>query len=908
MNDDAYVERANVLLRELENDDSINPGGRGAAYSPSDPSGYYASLGVSPKATPQEIRRAFLSLSQRYHTDKHTSQSEDVQSLMSERFQQLQSAYTVLSDERQRAAYDAGGDTGIQRLALVPVGLHRREDILQYVLSLDREAQLLQTSKMVSAASQTTLTLSTAHFFPFAAAAAGEAEEEEEEGWDGDGDASEGKEGGGTAGAEIRPNATVQPLASHAADKGAAQGGKELSNSSPSSASSSPPAAGAHSKDAAAPAAPAHKKPTSAAAQPAEGDAATRANSSAVHEAGKSSSSSGNAGPAMQAQLSAKEVVIDGKRQIVLIPNAEVQQQLRRRMHGESHTADGGSGATASPSSREAGALAQAGSRSGQPGFRRLAPAQALMLAAIPKSMTFRSSFQHMLTPRLTATFRTDAVSRPRKSATSLTTSIEYQPDEVRTYASSLRFSVTGLKWCLLQRRELSPLWALKSKLTALTGAQLLQKLELTLIRKLSPTAELESALAMSLNEHGFFRSSVNDFTEDAQQGVSAYIGFHTMYLTAYTGGKVILGVDTKDPKNPPVHGRLQYTINCSPLAGQTTLGVEAWYCPSKVQHYGLSFTTVLPYSISPIAPPLFLVESTQFAVVNQISLLYARGPHRISVPIIVFISPKVSQGLAWMSVPLTVYRIATMLYKPYARAKAIRYYTQQRKLHIAETDVAREKARLEQLALESLVLMSRASEERKGGLVIINARYGVIDPQFAEVTPPVTPVVTRAPTPPLSASASATNHTNSTNATPQAFRRNRTAGGGSGGATRGWWPSQIMARVAERLVRGWVRRHTNAATKDGNDDYAAAHDAVRGDAIPLFIDVTIAVQNMVRDSALTLPAGTKSTLVGFCDPDPYTPEQKTLKIVYWFRKRKHTAIFADEDEVELPQREHLMT
>lgn len=899
MDDDAYVERAAALLRELENDASTNPRS-GVAYSPADPSGYYSCLGVSPKATPQEIRRAFLFLSQRYHTDKHTNQGEDMQALMNDRFQQLQNAYTVLSDERQRAAYDAGGDTGIQRLALVPAGLYKRQDILAYVLSLDREAQLLQTSKMVSATSQTTLNFSTAHFFPFAArggdsvAAAGEDTGEAEHG--------EGAAAGGrptTTDQQHQPPPPTAPAESN--DGTAAPPTKGATSSAPSPAlPSSTPASmpapnakvAASSKPdasataAAAAAAAAQKKPVTAAdgthggsSAPGEGSPAGSAN----RNSGSSGAGSNNGGLAMQAQLTAMEVIIDGKQQVVLVPSADVQQQLRRRMHGQSDDA-GGSGAAAST----APLLPQTGNgrAAGQPSFRRLATAQALMLAAIPKSMSFRSSFQHMLTPKLIATFRTDAVSRLRKNATSLTTSVEYQPDDVRTYATTLRFAVTGLKWCLLQRRELNQLWALKSKLTALAGAQLLQKLELTLIRKLSPTAELESALAMSLNEHGFFRSSISDITEDAQQGVSAYIGFHHMYLTAYTGGKVILGVDTKDPKNPPVYGRLQYTINCSPLAGQTTLGVEAWYCPSRVQHYGLSFTTVLPYSFSPIAPPLFLVESTQFAVVNQISLLYARGAHRISVPIIVFIAPKVSQGLTWMAVPLTAYRIAALLYKPYARAKAIRYYTHQRKLHVAETDVAREKARLEQLALESLVLASRAGEERKGGLVIINARYGVLDAQFTEVTPPVTPAVARSPT--------------------------NTSSGARG--TTSWWPSQILARVAERMVNRWVRRRATSASAAGamTDSaavaYAAAHDAVGNDAIPLSIDVTIAVQNMVRDSALTLPAGTKSSLVGFCDPDPYTPEQKSLKIVYWFRKRKHMAIFADDEEVELPQREHLMT
>ncbi|CBZ27913.1 conserved hypothetical protein [Leishmania mexicana MHOM/GT/2001/U1103] len=836
--DDEDTIRAAKLLRD---DDGTDGSGLDSVRAPAaDPSGYYARLGVSPKATQQDIRRAFLFLSQRYHTDKHSSQDDTVQNLMNERFQELQDAYVVLSDERQRAAYDAGGDTGIQRLALVPAGLYRREDILNYVLSLDREAQLLRTAQMLSATSQTTVSFSTAHLFSFSGPS--ESNDSSSSSPIEDGDDAESSNYGGRDGSEDEkpPSEQPQPAPSSLHEQ------RTATRPMTASATTSFPAGDA------ATAAPSSPAPAAAPLQ----SATPPANSTAASEAEECAPPASAA--AVQAQLTAKEVIINGQRQIVLIPNQEVQQQLRQRMRG----LVAGEAPAPSLSGGSGGAVPRAAPR-----LRRMPVSQALMFAVVPKSMTFRSSFQHLIAPRLSVTFRTDSTSRMQKTTTSLTTAAEYRPDDVRTYETSLRMAVHGLKWCVMQARALNPLWTLKTKLTLLTNSALLQKLELTLTRKMSATAELENVLAMSLTEHGYFRSSFNDFTEDVQQGLSTYMAFHNMYVTAFTGKKVVLGVDTKDPKHPPVYGQMQYSVNCSPLAGQSTFGIEAWYLPSKTQRYGLAFTAVVPYAVSPIAPPFFIVRSAQFAVVNQVSILYARGRHRISVPIIVFISPKVSHALMWLSAPLTLYRVGSMLYRPYARAKAIRYYTEQRKLHITEMDVARERARMEQLALESLVLMSRAKEERKGGLVIINARYGVIEPQFAEIMPPA---VNRSPS--------------------------------------GWWPSQIMAHVVQRLVQGWMRCcGTAKASSEAEADMEARHSSIRSDAIPLSIDVTIAIQNLVRDSALTLPAGTKSSLVGFCNPDPYTPELQSLKIVYWFRKRKHMAVFKDDEEVELPQREHLI-
>lgn len=61
---------------------------------------YYARLGVSRQATPEEIKKAFRGLARRFHPD--ISKAPDAEQRMSE----LNEAYVVLSDPDKRAAYD----------------------------------------------------------------------------------------------------------------------------------------------------------------------------------------------------------------------------------------------------------------------------------------------------------------------------------------------------------------------------------------------------------------------------------------------------------------------------------------------------------------------------------------------------------------------------------------------------------------------------------------------------------------------------------------------------------------------------------------------------------------------------------------------------------------------------------
>ena len=67
---------------------------------------YYKILGVSRNADDKEIKKAYRTLSLKYHPDKPTGDKK--------KFEDINKAYEVLSDKRQREIYDAGGEEALK--------------------------------------------------------------------------------------------------------------------------------------------------------------------------------------------------------------------------------------------------------------------------------------------------------------------------------------------------------------------------------------------------------------------------------------------------------------------------------------------------------------------------------------------------------------------------------------------------------------------------------------------------------------------------------------------------------------------------------------------------------------------------------------------------------------------------
>ncbi|MGK7919503.1 MAG: J domain-containing protein [Trichodesmium sp.] len=70
-------------------------------YTPLDVS-YYSLLGIHPKASNQEIRRAYRELSKRYHPDT----TNIPEAIATTKFQQINEAYAILTNSEKRLEYD----------------------------------------------------------------------------------------------------------------------------------------------------------------------------------------------------------------------------------------------------------------------------------------------------------------------------------------------------------------------------------------------------------------------------------------------------------------------------------------------------------------------------------------------------------------------------------------------------------------------------------------------------------------------------------------------------------------------------------------------------------------------------------------------------------------------------------
>ncbi|MEL7496005.1 MAG: DnaJ C-terminal domain-containing protein [Planctomycetota bacterium] len=70
---------------------------------------YYQTLGVPKNASADEIQKAYRKQARKYHPDLHADKDEQERKQATQKFQQIQQAYDVLSDPEKRKLYDQFG-------------------------------------------------------------------------------------------------------------------------------------------------------------------------------------------------------------------------------------------------------------------------------------------------------------------------------------------------------------------------------------------------------------------------------------------------------------------------------------------------------------------------------------------------------------------------------------------------------------------------------------------------------------------------------------------------------------------------------------------------------------------------------------------------------------------------------
>lgn len=926
------------LIDETPGDDTLS-----SALNTENPNtSYYALLGVSTTASFAEIRQAYLELSRRYHTDHYSNVSEEEKNVLQFRFNEMNTAYSVLSDERERAAYDAKGEKGNALLSLIPFPSSQMaspHDIIDLLRSFDRADKIKRMAKMLASTSSISIGFSLTELVDFLF------------------DDSPADCTSFSTPANLREdrNENVEEIVSD---------GEEETNTSV-----------VHD--------PEDVKKNNQEQEVLD--------SSSIPAEKLSSSFQTIPLPSLTRPCSLVAVKNSDSDKVLyfLAPDQEEIATFVERMKILVRS---------NPPKSEDDEVALL--------FHHLSS------LFLPRMISIQHEFHHALDSHSFFAFSGSASSALNKpSQQNISFGVKYHKFSTKDkgWAAALRISFNNFV-CSIERTWKYNRWIFFHELTLIDRLVVFPWLKLAVGGMIKERLNAKAFATISFiqpSSLGFNMSTESSSTTIWLQKNFLHVSWNVLnipilpsfnfipdaYKARENAQKVATNESNSSTSEDPDHNTtliplpstppcwISLGLGISPLSGSTTLEWKLFYAPSPLYRMGFEFSTSIPFTISPFAPPYFVVKcADDLPHVSFLKVLYERSGHELAVPIGVFSSETVWKSLMWLTVPLVFVRLGCLLYVPYRKGQAARFYLRERAKHLSEVDIARQKALLEQQALQSAVLQCTKKEEEKEGLVILGATYGVLNPEyqtkqslhfydeeelyspvsvpgsptvnaFLEQPPPLTRVMSRvtkwmynalfsskrlrkmfkmrkrkekskrafpdvcnntqshAFAIPLRSSTHLSTPTSADNsvhrlASSPTFSQSHAGRSKRFPTTKDFLSTGASDAHTPLTSSPTISRRGNALSSFLWSS-AATEKEVIATSVPLSLDVTSALQLLVRNSALTLPAGTKTNLTGFYNPDPYTPEKKMLKIIYSYRNQRHVVVLNDEDEVVLPQQCH---
>jgi hypothetical protein len=339
----------------------------------------------------------------------------------------------------------------------------------------------------------------------------------------------------------------------------------------------------------------------------------------------------------------------------------------------------------------------------------------------LPDSIDASHSFQQPIGERSIALFTVGSKKEAKSSSMFFKLHAENHWTPIMTLFTTASLAMDGLRMSIGFLRELSPLWSLQSKLGLLDQAFFLPSFNVDVVRKLSANVRLTNSVQWRIADEGgsfsstIMRGSTEDDNTLGRVTISAAGG---LSLSAQHACKWTFMPNT----SLELPGSVSSTVSFNPLALRVSVQADVWCLSNKYWAPGLGLMLSFPLA-------------SRGAALGQVRFLYRRGKHAVHIPVMVLAGSDepTTTPLALAVLPLVLYRTVVLLSTPLMRATAVRRARLKRSQEIDAIRAEYERARRECFSMRASVEQRAAAEDAIGGLVIRNAKLGVMRPLSAE-------------------------------------------------------------------------------------------------------------------------------------------------------------------------------